>query len=86
MLPPGAFKAIVPVLIVLALILVVFGKRINAALAGTRAPPRTDVTPLLWGLTLVAGVYGGYFGAAQGVLLMGIFGVLSPPVCRSRTG
>ena len=31
------------------------------------------VTVPLWVLTFATGVYGGYFGAAQGVLLMGIF-------------
>ena len=29
----------------------------------------------VWPAVLVAGVYGGYFGAAQGVLLMGVMGV-----------
>ena len=32
----------------------------------------------MWPAVLVAGVYGGYFGAAQGVLLMGIMGVGIP--------
>ena len=32
----------------------------------------------VWPGVLVAGVYGGYFGAAQGVLLMGILGVGIP--------
>jgi uncharacterized membrane protein YfcA len=31
--------------------------------------------PLLWGLVFAFGVYGGYFGAAQGVLLIGLMGV-----------
>jgi uncharacterized membrane protein YfcA len=75
-LPADAFDAIVPVLIILALLLVVFGKQLTARLAHTRHRPTEAVTPLLWGLTLFTGVYGGYFGAAQGVLLMGIFGVL----------
>jgi uncharacterized membrane protein YfcA len=75
-LPAGAFDAIVPVLIILALLLVIFGKRLTARLAHTRHRPTTEVTPLLWGMTLFTGIYGGYFGAAQGVLLMGIFGVL----------
>ncbi len=75
-LPAGAFKAIVPVLILLALLLVVFGRQLTARLARTRHRPSEAVTPLLWSLTLATGVYGGYFGAAQGVLLMGIFGVL----------
>jgi uncharacterized membrane protein YfcA len=75
-LPAGAFKTIVPVLIILALLLVVFGKQLTARLARTRHRPSESVTPVLWTMTLLTGVYGGYFGAAQGVLLMGIFGVL----------
>jgi hypothetical protein len=31
--------------------------------------------PVLWTLVFLAGVYGGYFGAAQGVLLLGLMGV-----------
>jgi uncharacterized protein len=31
--------------------------------------------PVLWVLVLLSGVYGGYFGAAQGVLLIGLMGV-----------
>jgi hypothetical protein len=75
-LPAGAFKAVVPALIVIALLLVVFGKQLTARLAHTRHKPTESITPLLWTMTLLTGVYGGYFGAAQGVLLMGIFGVL----------
>jgi uncharacterized membrane protein YfcA len=75
-LPAGAFKAIVPVLIVLALLLVVLGPRISGWLADSPHTGRTQVTPVLWVLTLGAGVYGGYFGAAQGVLLMGLLGLL----------
>jgi uncharacterized membrane protein YfcA len=75
-LPAGAFKAIVPVLIVLALLLVVLGPRISGWLADSPHTAQTRVTPLLWTVTLGAGVYGGYFGAAQGVLLMGFLGLL----------
>ena len=75
-LPPAAFKAIVPVLIGLALLLVIFGPRISGWLENTRHATSTRVSPLMWVVTLGAGVYGGYFGAAQGVLLMGIFGLL----------
>ena len=31
--------------------------------------------PVLWALVFCAGVYGGYFGAAQGVLLIGMLGI-----------
>jgi uncharacterized protein len=74
-LPAGAFKAIVPVLIVLALVLVIFGPRITTWLQGTRHEPSERVRWPLWVLTLLTGVYGGYFGAAQGVLLMGFLGL-----------
>jgi uncharacterized protein len=75
-LPAEAFKTIVPVLIVLALVLVVLGPRLSARLAASGHAASTDVTPSLWIATLLTGVYGGYFGAAQGVLLMGFMGLL----------
>lgn len=73
-LPSAAFKTIVPALIVLGLVLVVLGPRIAAraaARAGTStAPDARWVPPAVLG----AGVYGGYFGAAQGVIVLGIMG------------
>ena len=86
-LPARAFAAIVPVLIVLALVLVVLQPRIAAAAARRReraaaagedaaGRPRGAVGPLVQGGTLLAGIYGGYFGAAQGVLLVGLLGAL----------
>ena len=85
-LPAGAFKAIVPVLIGLALLVVIFGPQLTAALAGTRHSPRADVTVLLWTLVFATGVYGGYFGAAQGVLLMGIMGLLVADTLQRLNG
>jgi uncharacterized membrane protein YfcA len=75
-LPPGAFKAIVPVLITLALVLVVAGPAINRRLAARRAAQEHTPRPTLWWATVGTGAYGGYFGAAQGVLLMGLMGAL----------
>jgi uncharacterized membrane protein YfcA len=74
-LPASAFKSIVPILIILALVLVVFGKPITAWLTAHGRGATTHVTPALWLVTLGTGVYGGYFGAAQGVLLMGFLGL-----------
>lgn len=77
-LPSSAFEAIVPVLIGLGVLLVVFGPRIQRAVAAHHEqhgglPDRGAwwVWPAVFG----TGVYGGYFGAAQGVLLMAIFGI-----------
>src|SRR6185437_5870647 len=125
-LPAGAFKAIVPVLIGIALVMVVFQPRLakwvaarqraKAAAPGGAAEPgevaepgdaggtagpdggpgtagaggagavsvarsvHTDTAvqvggPVLWVLVFLSGMYGGYFGAAQGVLLLGLMGV-----------
>jgi uncharacterized membrane protein YfcA len=129
-LPAGAFKAIVPVLIGIALVMVVFQPRLakwvaarqraKAAAPGGAAEPggaepggaelddaggaagpdggrgpaeaggagavsvarsvQTDTAvqvggSVLWVLVFLSGMYGGYFGAAQGVLLLGLMGV-----------
>ncbi len=78
-LPESAFEAIVPALIALALVLVVLGPRINAWAAAQQVHTITGgrLVTLLVGV-LFAGMYGGYFGAAQGVLLIGLMSVLLP--------
>ena len=78
-LPAAAFRAIVPVLIALGCVLVVLQPRISRRVAA-RAESRGIERPehgaaWVWVLVFLAGVYGGYFGAAQGVLLMAILGV-----------
>lgn len=75
-LPSGAFKTIVPALIALSLVLVVGGPTLNRRLAGRGRGPEHAPSRPLWGATVGAGAYGGYFGAAQGVLLMGLLGAL----------
>jgi uncharacterized membrane protein YfcA len=78
-LPPEAFNAIVPVLIAIALVLVLIGPWLQRRVADRRedeAQPRWHPWALGGGI-FVAGMYGGYFGAAQGVLLMGILSALS---------
>ena len=86
-LPPAAFKTIVPVLILLGIVLVVLGPRIKGLVRphDDAAQPRWHA-PLMGLGVLVAGMYGGYFGAAQGVLLMGIFSVLSSEPLQRLNG
>ncbi len=76
-LPASAFKAIVPVFIVIALILIVMQPRIAKALARRREPGHTRDQAGLAGTAgvFVTGIYGGYFGAAQGILLLAILGL-----------
>lgn len=78
-LPSGAFKAIVPVLIIAALVLVIVQPPL-ARWVKQRREADTAPSPEHGGAILLAavygtGIYGGYFGAAQGVLLMGLLGV-----------
>jgi uncharacterized protein len=74
---PDAFDAIVPVLIAAALVLVLFGARLNAW-AAARHPDHDSLGRrlLLTAGIFGTGVYGGYFGAAQGVLMVGILSAL----------
>jgi hypothetical protein len=86
-LPSGAFDAIVPALIGIALVLVVLQPRLARAVQarrernGTAAP--THGGPVLLIGMLLASAYGGYFGAAQGVLYLSLMGpFLNEPLQR----
>jgi uncharacterized membrane protein YfcA len=81
-LPESAFKAIVPVLIAVGCVLVVSQPWISRRLRPPEAAPAHG-SALVWALVYLAGVYGGYFGAAQGVLLIAILGLgLAEPLQR----
>jgi len=75
-LPPGAFDAVVPILVALAVVLVIVQPFVAKRLAARRGGvARTRVGPGLLAGTYGTGVYGGYFGAAQGVLLLALLGI-----------
>lgn len=84
-LPEKVFVEIVPVLLILALVLVVLGPRIQA-FARARAEEAGRSVEHVSGRRMVAlvlgtfavGIYGGYFTAAQGILLVGVMGALLP--------
>jgi uncharacterized membrane protein YfcA len=73
-LPASAFTLIVPVLILVACVLVIVQPRLNAWMTARRAARDVQGSPVLAAGVLVSGAYGGYFGAAQGVLLIGLLG------------
>ncbi|WAL65374.1 sulfite exporter TauE/SafE family protein [Amycolatopsis cynarae] len=78
-LPPNAFEAVVPVLVGIAVVLVIVQPRVAVWVARRRerhpdAPAHGG--PLLMALIFLIGVYGGYFTAAQGVMMMAVMGML----------
>ncbi|WP_167002319.1 sulfite exporter TauE/SafE family protein [Mumia sp. ZJ430] len=87
-LPEDAFIAVVPVLLVLALVLVVVQPPLQrwlkarreasgaaAVTLDTMSVPRKAAVAVT---VFLSGIYGGYFAAAQGILLMGALGLLVP--------
>jgi uncharacterized protein len=84
-LPETVFAEVVPVLLIAALLLVVIGPWIQRWARGRaeKSGRSADhVSPrrmaVLVASTFAIGVYGGYFTAAQGILLVGAMGALLP--------
>lgn len=72
-LPAKAFEIIVPALIGIACVLVIAQPKLSSWLGGRQRHAHGG--PWLWLGVLASGVYGGYFGAAQGVILLALLGI-----------
>ncbi len=77
-LPHGVFASVVPVLIGIALVLVVAGPRLSAVVARRRGGAAPKIGPLLMVCVYGVGVYGGYFGAAQSIILIALLSIFLP--------
>jgi uncharacterized protein len=80
-LPAGAFKDIVPAFIVIALVLIILQPRLTRVLDSYRARHAREsgqLGPISFLSVFATGVYGGYFGAAQGIMLLAILGLSLP--------
>ncbi len=81
LLPGRAFDVVVPWLLLVSAVLAALQPRISEAVAVRRAARGSEATAtgrVGWGmfaLILLTGVYGGYFGAAQGVILLVVLGL-----------
>lgn len=73
-LPTAVFERIIPVLICCASLLVLLQPLVSRVSQGANAlgASAQSVGPVALGGVLVTGIYGGYFGAAQGVILMAL--------------
>jgi uncharacterized membrane protein YfcA len=78
-LPASTFEAVVPVLIGVAVMLVALQPLLQRSLpdrADDDAPVRGGRLAALFAGAYATGTYGGYFAASQGVLQIGIFGLI----------
>jgi uncharacterized protein len=78
--PPGVFEKVVPVLVGGAAVVLLFQPRIRAAVLrrARREDAENRAGPLVLAGILAVGVYGGYFGAAAGVMLLALLLVALP--------
>jgi uncharacterized membrane protein YfcA len=82
-LPASTFDVAVAVLILIACALVILQPRLNGWLAARRTQAHPHGGGALLAGICASGVYGGYFGAAQGVLMIGLLGIfLDEPLQR----
>lgn len=72
---PGSFQAVVPYLVLAAVAMVVVQPHLARRLAERGRPPKDSGGALLRVGVFATAVYGGYFGAAQGVILIGLLGI-----------
>lgn len=82
---PGAFSAIVPVLIAVALILVAAGPRLSIALTRHRHPESHRSWPLAV-LFYATAIYGGYFGAGMGIIMIALLAIFVPDDLQRLNG
>ncbi len=71
-LPSSVFRRAVPALILVACLLVLFQPQLARRAAGSHRP---HGGPMLFAAVFATAIYGGYFGAAQGVILISLLGI-----------
>lgn len=78
LLPPGVFEAVVPWLILFTCLLVGIQPWLAGWLRrrqGPDAAPREEMGPVTTVFATLTGVYGGYFGAGSGVMMVAVLGL-----------
>src|SRR4029077_16497639 len=77
-LPPGVFETVAPWLILGTCVLVGAQPRISSLLRkrheGDSAEQRTSMSKTITVFAVLTGVYGGYFGAGSGVMMLAVLG------------
>lgn len=89
LLPASAFERIVPFLILVACALVAIQPRLSRVFEARRIDAGDDhreVGPMLIGGVYLTGIYGGYFGAAMGVILIALLAIFVDDDLRRLNG
>jgi uncharacterized protein len=84
-LPASAFGRIVPILILVACALVAFQPRLSRMLAARRVASGGN-SRALGLLVYLCSIYGGYFGAAQSVILIALLAIFLPDTLQRLNG
>ena len=74
-LPHSVFKSVVPALIAVDAVLMAVQPRLRAGLESREGGGRPHGGAGLMGGVFITGIYGGYFGAAQGVILIALLAI-----------
>jgi len=75
LLPESSFAAVVPWLILFACALLALQEPIKRAVTGHA---KSNHPAVLWGIQFLISIYGGYFGAGIGILMLAAMGILIP--------
>ena len=75
LLPESSFAAVVPWLILFACALLALQEPIKRAVTGHA---KGNHPAVLWGIQFLISIYGGYFGAGIGILMLAAMGILIP--------
>jgi hypothetical protein len=84
-LPESAFERIVPILILGSVVLIAIQPRLSRAMGHRRVEGAEHTVPLVVTIYLT-GIYGGYFGAGQGVIMMALLSVFLPDNLQRLNG
>jgi uncharacterized protein len=77
-LPSTVFDKVVPVLVLTACVLMAIQPRLTRWVASRKPEGARDVGLAPIAIAFVTGIYGGYFGAAQGIILIAMLAVFVP--------
>ena len=81
--PEKAFRFVVPYLILLACVLLTVQGPVAQWVSRRARPGATGISPVFWVIQFFISVYGGYFGAGIGILMLAAIAIFMPEDLQS---